>query len=383
MRPASGWLAAWGREWQDVGRPVSYTVGPKRIWFAEPTVGSESRIAILTMSTTLIVALIAGAVLGRIAAGWAAQTLSDVPSTGLACCDQCEQPVSVFQRWASWGVIRCRQCGHRRRVFWPLTTMLVMSLLYVGFAWLLTVARCQNVAEVQPSTPMALLRLPFHLAFLFFVAVATLTDLLDYAIPDDAIIAGILTAVIAATISGDLQMIHVWVNWDSQVTGIQGPYLPEWMKHHQHWHGLAWSVAGMTAGALLIWLIRGISSWILGQPAMGFGDVTLMAMIGAFLGWQPALCAITIAPVTAIVVGMLVRITTGRTFVAFGPYLALSAVVVLCTWRWIWAEPLLIRDVFSHWPSIAGLIGGSLAALAILLGGLRLFQAMPADTIRR
>ncbi len=339
--------------------------------------------AFVTMSSTLIVALISGGILGRLAAGWAARTLSDVPSTGLACCRKCEQPCSMFQRWLSPGRICCTGCGHRWAVAWPVGTMVVLALLYAGFAWLLTVAHCQNVVEVQPSTPMHLLRLPFHLAFLFLLTVATLTDLLDYAIPDDVILVGLLTAVIGATVSGDLQMIHIWVNWDAEIAGVHGPYLPEWMKHHQHLHGLAWSLAGMLVGALLIWLVRGISGWILGQPAMGIGDVTLMAMIGAFIGWQPALCAITLAPVTAIIVGLLVRVTTGRTFVAFGPYLALSSVVVLCTWRWIWAEPLLIRDVFSHWPSIAGLVGGSLVTLAVLLGGLRFFLEMPADSMRR
>ena len=116
---------------------------------------------------------------------------------------------------------------------------------------------------------------------------------------------------------------------------------------------------------------------------MGLGDVTLMAMIGAFIGWQPTLCAITIAPLTALAVGSLVRVTTGRSFVAFGPYLAMSAVICLGSWRWIWAEPLLMRDIFSHWPSVAGLVGGSLLALAVLLVLLRIFQATPADSIRR
>jgi len=258
-----------------------------------------------------------------------------------------------------------------------------MAILFGGYAWMLTIQNCQGVAEVQPATAMHLLRLPFHLTLLFLLTVATLTDLLDYVISDDVIITGILVAIIGATISGDLQIIHVWVNWDDQIAGVHGPYLPDWMKHHQHWHGLAWSLAGMAVGAVYIWFVRAISSWILGQPTMGFGDVTLMAMIGAFLGWQPALCAITIAPVTAIVVGLIVRAFTGRTFVAFGPYLAVSAVIVLCSWQWMWAEPLLLRVVFSHWPSVAGMVGGSLVALAILLGGLRLFLEIPADAIRR
>ncbi len=248
---------------------------------------------------------------------------------------------------------------------------------------MLTSQHCQDVSEVQPAAAMYALRLPFHLVLLFLLTVATLTDLLDYVISDDVVIVGILLAFLGATVSGDLQVIHVWVNWDHEVAGLRGPYLPEWMKNHQHLHGLAWSLAGMAVGATYVWLVRGISGWILGQPTMGFGDVTLMAMIGAFIGWQPALCAITIAPVTAIVVGLIVRAITGRTFVAFGPYLAVSAVVVLCGWRWIWADPLFLRIVFSHWPSIAGMVGGSLVALALLLGGLRLFLEIPADAIRR
>ena len=100
------------------------------------------------------------------------------------------------------------------------------------------------------------------------------------------------------------------------------------------------------------------------------------------MGWQPALCVIALAPATAVVVGLLVRLFTGRGFVAFGPYLALSALIVLSGWRWLWARPLLLRDVFSHWPSTLGLAGGALVALIVLLGGLRLFRTVPVDTIR-
>ncbi|MCL0324223.1 A24 family peptidase, partial [Escherichia coli] len=82
---------------------------------------------------------------------------------------------------------------------------------------------------------------------------------------------------------------------------IYGPYLPDWMKNHPHLHGLAWSLAGMLAGGGIIWLGRVSSRLILGQPAIGFGDVTLMAMIGAFIGWQPVLCAMAVAPVCGVI----------------------------------------------------------------------------------
>ena len=42
-------------------------------------------------------------------------------------------------------------------------------------------------------------------------------------------------------------------------------------------------------GGGIVWAVRIIASQALGVEAMGFGDVTLMCMIGAFVGWQPAL----------------------------------------------------------------------------------------------
>ena len=45
---------------------------------------------------------------------------------------------------------------------------------------------------------------------------------------------------------------------------------------------------GLAVAGGLIWAIRIVGGLVLGQQAMGFGDVTLMCMIGAFLGWQAA-----------------------------------------------------------------------------------------------
>ena len=59
--------------------------------------------------------------------------------------------------------------------------------------------------------------------------------------------------------------------------------LPQWMKDHQHLHGLAWSLCGAVSGASLVWAGRVAANRILGFPAIGFGDVTLMAMIGAIV----------------------------------------------------------------------------------------------------
>jgi leader peptidase (prepilin peptidase)/N-methyltransferase len=239
------------------------------------------------------------------------------------------------------------------------------------------------VSEVRPELSLQASRLPFHLSLIALLWVATLTDLLDYVIPDEVVVTGIVIAVIAAVSTGQLQMIHIWVNWDEVIPGVRGPYLPDWMKEHQHLHGLAWSLAGLLTGGSLIWLIRRISHMILGQPAMGFGDVTLMAMVGAYIGWQPVLVTIALAPLTGMVVGPLIRLATGRSFVAYGPYLAASALIVISTWRWIWADHFSLRDIFSHWPSVLGLMLFSLVTLVALLGALRLFRSLPAERMKR
>lgn len=323
-----------------------------------------------------------GFVLGRAAAGWAAFMLAGFNCGGLLKCSSCDKPVSSYQRWVSLTPVKC-QCGQTSG-WWPLLSAVSLAALYFLFTWLLLEwPNCQGVHEVRPDSPLTVTRLPLHLALIFLLWVALITDLLDYVIPDEIIYVGIVIAVASAFYSGELQMIHVWVNWDEAFISVDGPYLPEWMKNHHHLHGLAWSIAGLATGASTTWLIRWLSGKVLGYPALGFGDVTLMAMIGAFLGWQPTLCVLAIAPLTGIVIGVVVRVFTGRSFVAYGPYLVCAALVVMSTWRWLWADLLELRIIFSHWPSVAGLVAGAFAVLAVLLGLLRLFRALPADKLRR
>ena len=78
-----------------------------------------------------------------------------------------------------------------------------------------------------------------------------------------------------------------------------------WFRGGTDWQGLLSALVGMAAGGGLVWLVRIIGTAALRREAMGFGDVTLMAMIGAFLGWQPCLLIFFLAPVAGLVVGVL------------------------------------------------------------------------------
>lgn len=277
--------------------------------------------------------------------------------------------------------VRCSACG-QISPRWPLPVCLLTAVVFAVFTWLLTEAHCQTVTEVRPAGPLWSHRLPFHLLFLFFLLTAIITDYLDYVIPDQITQTGTLTAVVLAVASGDLQIMHIWVDWSDPLVSLYGPWLPQWMKDHQHLHGLAWSLAGLLTGAGLTQLARMLAQSLLGFPALGSGDVTLMAMIGAFMGWQPVLCVLSLAPLAGILVGLPAFIFTRRSFIAFGPYLCFAAVAVLCLWRSIW-ETQQLRIVFSHGPTVAGLVGGCYLVYTGLLVALRLFRAAPPEKLRR
>ncbi len=63
--------------------------------------------------------------------------------------------------------------------------------------------------------------------------------------------------------------------------------------------------------------------------AMGFGDVKLAAVLGAFLGWQLMLVALLFAFVIGAVIGVIGRMLGGSRMVPFGPYLAIGGMLAL------------------------------------------------------
>jgi prepilin signal peptidase PulO-like enzyme (type II secretory pathway) len=89
-----------------------------------------------------------------------------------------------------------------------------------------------------------------------------------------------------------------------------------------------WSLllGGLLAGALLL-----LPTFIYGLERAGGGDVKLALFIGLLLGWPGVLPALFIAFAAACLFalgGMLLRRINVRSVIAFGPFLALGAVVV-------------------------------------------------------
>ena len=114
-----------------------------------------------------------------------------------------------------------------------------------------------------------------------------------------------------------------------------------WAIHNwggDHWRGLLTSLMGMAIGGGSVWAVRLVAGVAMRQEAMGFGDVTLMAMIGAFVGWQASLLAFVLAPMTAILIVLVQFVLTRNRVTAFGPYLCAGTIVTILAWTTLWNE---------------------------------------------
>lgn len=96
--------------------------------------------------------------------------------------------------------------------------------------------------------------------------------------------------------------------------------------------GLLNSLLGVLLGGGLLWLMAWLSPYVFGKEGMGGGDIKLLAMIGAFLGWEPVLLTIMVGASVGAATGLsliaLKRLRRDQ-YLPFGPFLALGAVVAM------------------------------------------------------
>ncbi len=103
--------------------------------------------------------------------------------------------------------------------------------------------------------------------------------------------------------------------------------------------GLVNSLLGVVVGGGILWGLAWASPYLFGKEGMGGGDIKLIAMIGAFLGWKPVLLTIMIGSLVGSVVGVgliATKVIRRDQYLPFGPFLALGAVLAL-----FFHEPLL------------------------------------------
>ena len=94
--------------------------------------------------------------------------------------------------------------------------------------------------------------------------------------------------------------------------------------------GLLSSAAGAALGAGTLLAIRWGWKRITGIDGMGLGDVKMLAMVGAFLGWQQVWLVLFLASLTGAVVGVSIAVTgrgSMKSRLPFGTFLAVAALI--------------------------------------------------------
>jgi leader peptidase (prepilin peptidase) / N-methyltransferase len=122
------------------------------------------------------------------------------------------------------------------------------------------------------------------------------------------------------------------------------------------------SLVGMAVSGGIVWAVRVAASRALGREAMGFGDVTLMTMVGAWIGWQACVLAFFLAAFIGLAHGVVQLVAHRENELPYGPSLCLASAVVVVAWRPLWAlvgrqfaEPLELAAVVAAVVALTGL----------------------------
>jgi leader peptidase (prepilin peptidase)/N-methyltransferase len=90
------------------------------------------------------------------------------------------------------------------------------------------------------------------------------------------------------------------------------------------------SLIGILLGGGSLFLVATVYQWLFKREGMGGGDVKLLAMIGAFLGWKAVILTILLSSLIGSITGIIIMVMKGKDFkyaIPFGPFLSLGAVI--------------------------------------------------------
>ena len=229
---------------------------------------------------------------------------------------------------------KCRGCGDPISSRYPLVEALVGLLFTITYVVEVVLGPRTWAGEV-PLASFAVLF--FHAILIALLVTATFIDYDLMIIPDEVTVLGMVTALVMGTICP-------WIRLEPATATTP-------------WGGFWVGMIGLIVGGGVPFFIRQTASVIFRREAMGFGDVTLMAMIGAFLGWQAAVLAFFLGPFLGIahalwkLVKYVGKVLSGKKSssadreLPFGPYLSMAAVALVFSWRWLW--PLWARELFE------------------------------------
>ena len=216
---------------------------------------------------------------------------------------------------------RCPHCGHRIRAWENIPVL----------SYLLLRGRCSECgARISPRYPIV------------------------------ELLTGVLSATVAWHFGFGWQagaaLLLTWALIPLSAIDIDHQLLPDAITLPWLWLGLALSlwgvfvdsptaIIGALAGYLALWTVYQLFKLVTGKEGMGYGDFKLLALLGAWMGWQQLPVIILLSSLVGAVVGIGMIILLGRDRqipIPFGPYLAAAGWIAL-----LWGHDL--TRAYLHW----------------------------------
>jgi leader peptidase (prepilin peptidase)/N-methyltransferase len=202
-------------------------------------------------------------------------------------CPTCGAPIRWYDNVPvlAWIWLRgaCRNCGAPISVQYPIIE-LATALIWLG-------------ATIRFGPTFAALHSAILLTLLLGIA---MTDAREMVIPDQFTLGGVVMGLLLALAPDGI--------------------------------GIVPALIGGAVAYALFWAVKLVAEKLLRKPALGVGDIHMMAMVGAFLGLGGALLTIFLGSVLGLVIGVPAawlrgRLTALSTYLPLGVFLAMGAAV--------------------------------------------------------
>jgi leader peptidase (prepilin peptidase)/N-methyltransferase len=204
---------------------------------------------------------------------------------------------------------KCRGCKERISFRYPAVELLT-AVIFVAVAW--------------HDGPTA--ALPFDLIFVSALLALIFIDAEHMILPNVITYPGMVFAVVARIA---IPYLTGTPHFDDLPSLSQGAFagMPVWVT------SLAGAVIGALIGGGSLWLMGWTWEKLRGIEAMGLGDVKMMFMVGAYLGWRLTILTIFAGVLTGSIIGIVLmarqRDRNLQMLLPFGIFLGLGAIVAL------------------------------------------------------
>ena len=318
-------------------------------------------------------------------------------------CPSCGTPIRLRDNVPIFGWLllrgRCRACRAKISLRYPLFEIANGAMWVVLYLMEVPSDRFATIADSLLTTPygphhdshpflsddwLVHLRYAFHLLLLELLLVASIIDADTKTIPKVVTDPWIVFGIVASFLGGlyllpiatrppgiDQDIALLWSVWFDApppswlAAAFVGPPEPAWIG--TAWgtfvHGGLVAIVGAIAGAAPILFMRVAGERIYGREAMGAGDVYLMALVGAFLGWQPALAAVVLSAFVAAAFFVVMAVVGLKAEIPYGPFLSAGAALVLFGWPWLWPR---MEDFFGLGPLLVPVFAFLAVAFVVL-----------------